>query len=151
MNEIVVELKCRSEVYREECKTLRRQRERAGAKWDMQLADFESKHKAMLARKKRDTKGLMDEPNISHTCTAYPWSRMDQHQHAYSDKINATASVASPPMSSVSRASVNSHHQLSSRQEKRRFDYWQSSMPDLDPPHWGVQKFGEGEEARNYS
>jgi hypothetical protein len=33
---------------------------------------------------------------------------MDQHQHAYSDKINATASVASPPMSSVSRASVNS-------------------------------------------
>ena len=60
------------------------------------------------------------EPNISHKCTAYPWSRMDQHQHAYSDKINATASVASPPMSSVSRASVNSLQSIEfpSRKEK---------------------------------
>jgi hypothetical protein len=36
------------------------------------------------------------EPNISHKCTAYPRSRMDQHQHAYSNKI-----VASPPMSTA--------------------------------------------------
>jgi hypothetical protein len=40
---------------------------------------------------------------------------------------------------------------LSSRQEKRRFDYWQSIMPDLDPPNWGIPHFGEGEETRNYS
>ena len=31
---------------------------------------------------------------------------------------------------------------LSSRQEKRRFDYWQSIMPDLDPPTLGDTEFG---------
>ena len=30
---------------------------------------------------------------------------------------------------------------LSSRQEKTRFDYWQSIMPDLDPPTLGDTEF----------
>ena len=34
---------------------------------------------------------------------------------------------------------------LSSRQEKTRFDYWQSIMPDLDPPHTGGYRILEEE------
>ena len=71
-NGMVVELKRRSDIYREECKNHRRHRKRARAKWNGQLADFESRYKAMLGRKQRDTKGFMDEIStlIQTTTTA---------------------------------------------------------------------------------
>ena len=63
------------------------------------------------------------------------------------------AQLASPPlaMSSMSSKREFSPIQLSSRQEKRRFDYWQSIMPDLDPPTLGdteVSRRRRGRELR---